>query len=714
MVFHSNGQQIFTSARDGSLRGYNVQNGQQTFATNHGAAILDLAISPSEQILATAGENGQVRLWQTNGGGFGPQALQGYGGPVVRVVFSTDQGSVIAAVDGETPAVFVHDVQAGILQQRFTRHAGDCGVLTAPAPGIVLTGAGSSIWQWSVVAGRQITGHSQPVTSLAAAPETAQQVYSGSLDGTVRLWNLTNGQQIRQFNHGGPVNGLDVAPDGQRIASAGENNSARLWRSNGQQIAELKGDVRAKIQLSRAQQEQSASNTRLTVAKRLLDVAEKDLPVRTEAEKKLSEQLTAANQQVVDRTADLKQRQEEKLAAETSAVKASEEARTASDAKLEAEKQAALATAETQTAQTRLTQLQQVFNADNTNEALKTLVAETEAEVQQCRQREQEMKAAVAAPSQKAGEMANLANKAAQKVNETQKPYADAIDALRKAESDQNLLSLQHSLASQELKAAQDLVPVRKQSVTMAEAAVEAAGMRVTQAQEAVRSSEQPVKSVRFSPDGRLLATGGNFHSIHTWNAEDGTAIAAYAGHSDVITDLAFVSDGVVVSVSTDSSLRSWELNPGWVLERTIGAAEDATTISHRVNDVEFDRDAHRLLIASGVPSRSGELAVFDVSSGQRSLHIPQAHDDAVYSASFSPDGTRIASAGADKYVRTFDIAAGQQLRRLEGHTNYVLGVAWKGDGQQLASASADNTIKIWDAETGDQSRTIQNIERHV
>lgn len=152
----------------------------------------------------------------------------------------------------------------------------------------------------------------------------------------------------------------------------------------------------------------------------------------------------------------------------------------------------------------------------------------------------------------------------------------------------------------------------------------------------------------------------------------------------------------------------------GWILERTIGSIDGPNLIAHRVTSVDFSADSSRLLIASGIPSRRGELQVFNVADGSRALYLPQAHDDVIYSAKFSPDGKRIASGGADKYLRTFDVATSQQLRRFEGHTSYVLGVAWKRDGQIIATSGADNTIKVWVSETGDQQRTIENFGRHV
>jgi WD40 repeat protein len=174
------------------------------------------------------------------------------------------------------------------------------------------------------------------------------------------------------------------------------------------------------------------------------------------------------------------------------------------------------------------------------------------------------------------------------------------------------------------------------------------------------------------------------------------------------------VDERLLVSISDDKTLVLWDSKPSWELARTIGAADQPDLIAHRVTSVEFSADSTRLLAAGGIPSRRGELQIFSVADGARQLHLPQAHDDVIYSARFSPDGRRIAAASADKYIRTFDAATGELLRRFEGHTSYVLGVTWKRDGQTLVSAGADNTIKVWTAETADQQRTISNFERPV
>ncbi len=733
LLFHSNGQTLFTAGADGTFRGYTTQTGQAAFNANHGAVIHDLAISAKEEILATAGENAQVRLWQPNGGAFGVQTLQGLSGPVTRVAFATDDTQIVAGASGEKPAVMVFDVTTGAVLQRFTDQAGPTLGLArllpplppAPVPNVppvppspvttMLTSSAAGVWSWSLAAVRQIPGNSREVTSLAAIPGNPRQVFSGCLDGVIRRWNLENGQDMQQFNHGGSVTAIAVSPDGQRLASATDNtHTARLWNINGQQIAEMRGDVRKKTAQTRSAQQLAAANARLSVAKQLLDQAEKDVPAKTTAEKALADMLTAATTDVAAKKVVVETSLAAKIAAEKAAIDASATAKVAMTTQETAEKSAKDGTAMVTAAQAKLARLQQSAAADPTSEKLKQLVVAATTAVTTATQASQQLTAAVAPPTQAATQMATLANTAAQKVNEVQKPYSDAQAALKTSEATQNLLSQQQAIAARELKVAQDLVPVRKDAATKTEAAVAEATKLVETSNTEATAADMPLRSIAFSPDGTLLATAGDYPSVHTWDATTGAAMGAFAGHTGPLKAVAFLNDSQLVSASDDQSSRVWEINPGWVLERTIGSAETPTVIVHRVTAVDFTRDSTLLLIAGGVPSRSGELQVVKVADGSRVLYLPQAHNDVIYSAQFSPDAKRIASGGADKYLRTFDVATSQQLRRFEGHTNYVLGVAWQGNGQIIATAGADNTVKVWEADTGDQQRTIEGFPRHV
>ncbi|MEJ7592758.1 MAG: c-type cytochrome domain-containing protein [Planctomycetaceae bacterium] len=724
IAFHPNNQLVFVASADGSLRGYLPQTGQSTFNTGHGAPVNDLAISADGQFLATAGDNSVVRVWNTSGAGAGPQQLTGFSGPVHRVAFSGDGKQILAVSNGDKPTAQLHDTPTGALLQKFSGHTGvavGCAMLPVIPNAdpnstliIALTASPVGVFQWNVTAMKQIPGHGGPVTSLARIPQNPRQVFSGSTDSTIRRWNLDNGQQMQQYNNGGTVAAIAVAPDVQRIASASENHTAKLFNINGQQVAEMRGDIRRRIALSRAQQQESAVVTRLNVAKQLADAAEMDLPLKTTSEKSLADMLTAATADVQTKKTAMETAFTEKTTSEKMAIDASAAAKTAIAAKQLAEQSVKLAAAEMVLAQARLGRLQQASGSEPLNEELKARVTVAQTQMEAATLHSTAMAAAVQAPTDNAIAMSTLANAAAQKLETVQKPYNDAVAALKVAETLQNLLAQQQVLAAKELIDAQEAVPSRKDAVTRSETLLVDAKTAVATATTQLQESDLPLYSIAFSPDGLVLATSGDFASVHTWDAQTGAALGALAGHTAATKAVMFLDEHTLASASDDQSLRLWDSNPGWILERTIGNMDDPNLVAHRVTAVDFNADSSQLLIASGIPSRRGELQVFNVADGGRVLYLPQAHDDVIYAAMFSPDGKRIASGGADKYLRTFDIAASQQLRRFEGHTSYVLGIAWKRDGQVIATSGADNTIKVWDAETGDQQRTIENFGRHV
>src|SRR5262249_16424387 len=84
------------------------------------------------------------------------------------------------------------------------------------------------------------------------------------------------------------------------------------------------------------------------------------------------------------------------------------------------------------------------------------------------------------------------------------------------------------------------------------------------------------------------------------------------------------------------------------------------------------------------------------------------AHAGGANDAAFSPDGTRIASAGEDRPVKRRDAQTGLPVRTFPGHDDVVTSVAFSPDGTRLASAALNGTVVIWDILTG---RTIHTIE---
>ncbi|GAA0648025.1 hypothetical protein GCM10010174_84310 [Kutzneria viridogrisea] len=73
-----------------------------------------------------------------------------------------------------------------------------------------------------------------------------------------------------------------------------------------------------------------------------------------------------------------------------------------------------------------------------------------------------------------------------------------------------------------------------------------------------------------------------------------------------------------------------------------------------------------------------------------------------LWGLSYSPDGTRLAGAAADGTIVLWDLAT-RTARTLTGHTGDVSGIAFSPDGRHLASGGADGTLRVWDSATGQQ-----------
>jgi WD40 repeat protein/tRNA A-37 threonylcarbamoyl transferase component Bud32 len=98
-------------------------------------------------------------------------------------------------------------------------------------------------------------------------------------------------------------------------------------------------------------------------------------------------------------------------------------------------------------------------------------------------------------------------------------------------------------------------------------------------------------------------------------------------------------------------------------------------------------------------------------NSNQRTL---RGHLDPVRCVAYSPDGTRLASAGSDQAIKVWDVATGEEAFTLWGHTGAVNGVAFSADGRRLVSGSDDRTVKVWDAETGRELLTLSGQRSRV
>ncbi len=120
------------------------------------------------------------------------------------------------------------------------------------------------------------------------------------------------------------------------------------------------------------------------------------------------------------------------------------------------------------------------------------------------------------------------------------------------------------------------------------------------------------------------------------------------------------------------------------------------------VRGVAFSPDG--TLLATASADKTARL--WDTATGQATRTLT-GHAIDVRGVAFSPDGTLLATASADKTVRLWDTATGHAIRSLAGHSKAVHGVAFSPNGTLVATASADKTARLWDTATGHAIRTL-------
>jgi hypothetical protein len=79
----------------------------------------------------------------------------------------------------------------------------------------------------------------------------------------------------------------------------------------------------------------------------------------------------------------------------------------------------------------------------------------------------------------------------------------------------------------------------------------------------------------------------------------------------------------------------------------------------------------------------------------------------AVYSAAFSPDGSRIVTASEDKTARIWDVATGKEITVLRGHDRKVNSASFSTDGSRIITASDDTTARVWHVEAMSAKRLL-------
>jgi WD40 repeat protein len=196
------------------------------------------------------------------------------------------------------------------------------------------------------------------------------------------------------------------------------------------------------------------------------------------------------------------------------------------------------------------------------------------------------------------------------------------------------------------------------------------------------------IEAVAFSPDGKQVLTGGA-GSAQLWDPATAQIIREFGSNEEAVESVAFSVDGVRVATGSPTNVvRVWETETGRLL---LGFTTSST---EHVSDLEFSPDGTRLLTAG---DRGAQL--WDLATG--ALLVEFGSPGWAAEAAFSPDGLRVLTAGGVG-LRMWDAATGEMIPTFKAD-----GLSWPADftpdGRQIAAGESweGGTACLLDAQSG-------------
>ncbi len=237
------------------------------------------------------------------------------------------------------------------------------------------------------------------------------------------------------------------------------------------------------------------------------------------------------------------------------------------------------------------------------------------------------------------------------------------------------------------------------------------------------------VFAMALSPDGKRLATAGSVAAVGgphglpggiviVWDAETGKIVLQSDKLSTAASSVAWSADGKRFAAGTNGAggelpeagaVRVWDAATGQVLHSFSVKSEVRQGEWASAGVVAFAPDGKRIAApvtagSRGAPAglligdKGASVRVWELATGESTQPV-KGLKASVGRVAFSPDGKRLATAGADRVVRVWDIENGKELAAMPS-PDRVTAVAFSPDGNSLAAGCKDGTVRVWGVPT--------------
>jgi WD40 repeat protein/uncharacterized caspase-like protein len=201
------------------------------------------------------------------------------------------------------------------------------------------------------------------------------------------------------------------------------------------------------------------------------------------------------------------------------------------------------------------------------------------------------------------------------------------------------------------------------------------------------------IRALAFSPDDRLLASGGWECSVRVWEAASGRRVLNLIGHSDNIETVVFSPDGRTLYSAGDTTIQFWDIPSG----RKGRALSDKEFL---IRALAISTDGRWLA------SADDGVELWDINSGKMLRRFAQ--EQTVVAVAFSPDGQKLVTGDIEHTARIWDTVNGSELRVMKPRSSGVQAVAFSPDGRLLAVGNDANAVILWELVTGREVRRLE------
>ena len=207
---------------------------------------------------------------------------------------------------------------------------------------------------------------------------------------------------------------------------------------------------------------------------------------------------------------------------------------------------------------------------------------------------------------------------------------------------------------------------------------------------------QSAIHAVAFSPDGTLLASGGDDNRVRLWNTATAKEWRTSAGMPRVMW--------IYICPRT---ARHW--HPGEVIAKSVSGTLATGRAIRQIGEMKTDDSCAALSPDGAILASGGGDEPVNLSETNTGKVVRKCGAELIKATFvvFSPDGKTLASGSADNAIHLWETATGREIRRLMGHQGKVRTGTFCRDGASLITAGEDKSLRAWDVASGKEFRKL-------